>query len=256
MNDRELQSRLSRISTMWTTLRQAHAGPADEAQQAQSLLLEQYRAAAFRYLAAVVGDADAAEDLFQDFAVRFLRGDFHAATPQRGRFRDYLKTALVRLVIDFRRKQHRALARELPSEIATPDEPGLTVAESEAFEEAWRGELLALAWERLEQASAAGQPYHAALLYRSEFPQATAGQMAAELSARLQPPHPYSEAGMRKILQRAREKFADHLLDEVACSLSTTTPSAGELDAIEAELIELKLLPYCRSALDRRRAAP
>ena len=51
---------------------------------------------------------------------------------------------------------------------------------------------------------------------------------------------------VRKTLQRAQAKFADQLLDRVAESLDD--PAAN----LEAELRELDLLKYCRTALTRR----
>src|SRR4051794_28269956 len=90
-------SRLSRIDTPWTIVARAHDGPCDAAASAQRLLIERYRGAAYRYLRASVRDPDAAAELFQEFALRLLRGDFHRARRHRGRFRDYLKSVLVNL---------------------------------------------------------------------------------------------------------------------------------------------------------------
>src|SRR5689334_15571752 len=105
MERRNPDQRLSRISTLWSAMAQAHQGPADEAAAAQRLLLERYAGAAYRYLLAAAGDA--ADDLFQEFALRFLRGDFRRADPRRGRFRDYLKAALIHLAHDHGRAQAR-----------------------------------------------------------------------------------------------------------------------------------------------------
>src|SRR4051812_43279977 len=90
--------RLSNISTLWTMLLCAHDAPKDRAQSARHALLERYGRAAYRYLLGAVHDSEAAKELAQELAVRFLRGDFHRADPDRGRFRDYLKTALIHLV--------------------------------------------------------------------------------------------------------------------------------------------------------------
>jgi hypothetical protein len=70
--------------------------------------------------------------------------------------------------------------------------------------------------------------------------------MAARLGARLG--RPLTAAGVRQTLRRAREKFSDLLLDEVAHSLQTADPGA-----VEQELIDLGLLSYCQDALQRRR---
>ncbi len=48
-------------------------------------------------------------------------------------------------------------------------------------------------------------------------------------------------------LHRAREKFADMLLDEVIQSLDNPNR-----ETLENELIELGLLEYCKPALERR----
>jgi RNA polymerase sigma-70 factor (ECF subfamily) len=70
-------------------------------------------------------------------------------------------------------------------------------------------------------------------------------QLAEQLTARLG--RPFTAAGVRQTLHRAREKFADLLLDELAHSLEY--PQAEQL---AQELVELGLLDYCRPALERR----
>ena len=58
---------------------------------------------------------------------------------------------------------------------------------------------------------------------------------------------PVNAAAARKMLERAHAKFADLLVDEVACSLE-----AGSDVELERELADLDLLRYCRSAMQRR----
>ncbi|MFO0953889.1 MAG: sigma factor, partial [Isosphaeraceae bacterium] len=123
--DREsIDQHLSQITTAWTVLGQAHAhvggpdgtrSPRDLVQeQAQARLLRRYGAAVYRYLLASLRDQDAADELFQEFALRFIRGDFHRADQTKGRFRDFLKTALFRLIVDAQRRRRRVLeAQEL-----------------------------------------------------------------------------------------------------------------------------------------------
>src|SRR5262245_57328630 len=100
--NQSLESRLSGISTLWSTFFQAHKS-GDAAVAARQALLERYSGAVYRYLLGAVRNEDTAADLTQEFALRFLRGDFHRADPQRGRFRDYLKTSLIHLVNDHHR---------------------------------------------------------------------------------------------------------------------------------------------------------
>jgi RNA polymerase sigma-70 factor (ECF subfamily) len=54
---------------------------------------------------------------------------------------------------------------------------------------------------------------------------------------------------VRQALHRARDRFADLLLEEIRHSLTEPTP-----DRLEEELLDLGLLDYCRPALDRLRA--
>src|SRR5437660_9775525 len=92
MDEDRLQERLSQLSTCWTLLGQAHAGAGDLESRAQAALIERYQGAVYRYLMGILRDPDAADEVFQEFALRIVRGDFHKADPARGRFRHYVKT--------------------------------------------------------------------------------------------------------------------------------------------------------------------
>ena len=246
MNEQELQERLSVINTRWTLLRQAHGGAGDDAAQARAELMQRYCGAVYRYLLAGVRDPDAAADLSQDFAVRFLEGRFHKADPTRGRFRDYVKTCLFHLVGEYRRRQSRQ-PRPAPFQ---DDEPGLPAEsppdEDRAFRDSWRAELIERAWRALAQVQEdCGQPYYQFLRFRFENEELSSDEMAEKFSVQMG--KPLTAAGVRQILHRARERFADVLLEEVRQSLG---PS--DRDHLEEELAELELLKYCRNALGRR----
>src|SRR5215470_4444044 len=116
---------LSQIATQWTMLFQAHKGPDDDAIQVRRALMLRYCGAVYRYLAKVVRDPHLAEELTQEFAVKFLEGGFAGADPTRGRFRSYVKTSLFRLVAEHhrkRQKQARQVALDEDSQVAAPDE--------------------------------------------------------------------------------------------------------------------------------------
>src|SRR5262245_13781393 len=93
MSREETEDRLSRISTDWGVLKDAHGG-AEAARAAQELLIIRYGPAVRRYLKRVAGDAEAAEELFQEFGVALVEGKMRSADPDRGRFRDYVKAVL------------------------------------------------------------------------------------------------------------------------------------------------------------------
>jgi RNA polymerase sigma factor (sigma-70 family) len=244
MDAQALNERLSQMKTQWTLLFQARQG--DAANAALRRLLLRYHGAAYRYLLGVLRDAAAAEELTQEFAVRFLRGDFRNATPQRGHFRDFLKAALRNLVIDhWRRKGKGPLPLE--SGLDRPAEEGSVGDDLDRpFLDKWREELLARTWEELAEAQRqTGQPFHTVLCWKTERPEARSAELAGRLAA--ETGKPVTEAGLRQTLHRARERFADLLLEEVARSLETSDP-----EAVERELLCLGLLDYCKSALKRR----
>jgi len=250
MDENSLNSRLSRISTIWTILADAHKGLDTHATDARFALIQRYQGAAYRYLLGAVRDPDAADELFQEFALRVMQGAFSHVDPRRGQFRYYLKTMLFHLVADYQKRQRRR-PRPLGSALIEPAAaPADEATSDQQFVNSWREEILARAWATLAEAERQGkQPYYSVLRFRAENPETSSTEMAARLSAQLHPEQPFSEAGVRKTLQRARMQFADILIDEVGHSLGE--PTAEQL---EQELIDLDLLPYCRSALKRRKA--
>jgi RNA polymerase sigma factor (sigma-70 family) len=248
VDENTLNSRLSRISTIWTLLGKAHHESGFDVADAQSALIQRYQGAVYRYLLGALRDPDAADELFQDFALRVVQGAFRRANPQRGRFRDYLKTTLIHLVTDYqnkRRNRPASLDKNYNEPAVPPADPA---AADEQFLQSWKEDLLARAWESLEKAErTGGQPYYSVLRFRAEYSDATSVEMAARLTEQLQPEQPFTDTGIRKTLQRAKMQFADLLLDEIAQSLEN--PTAEEL---EQELIDLELMPHCRAALKRR----
>lgn len=238
---------LSRISTIWSLVFEAHGDDAEAVRAAQSRIMERYSATVYRYLLRVLGDVDAADEVFQEFALRFVRGGFRQADPERGRFRDYVKIAVLRLVTDYRRRKRSSNvpidAQQLEA-LAVEDQSEATL--DRTFLESHRDELLSRAWAALKShETETGQPFFSVLDYRARHSGATSDEMAAELSSQLT--RELTPANLRKILQRAREKFAAILLKEVSESLNQ-----GSLDELEQELIDLGLQPYCRTALKRR----
>jgi DNA-directed RNA polymerase specialized sigma24 family protein len=237
--------RISRIDTLWSVVVQANGCDARRA-EAQRQLLARYGSAVRRYLLAATRSADAADELFQEFALRFLRGDMRGATPTRGRFRNFLKGVLFHLAADFHNNKKRLplLSPDHPEPAAPP-----SIAEQdEAFLTAWRDQLLARSWDALQSADkASGKPYFMVLRFRAEHPGATSEEMAQWLGREIG--KAVSAASLRQTLHRARECFADLLLNEIAQALDDPTD-----EMLEAELIELSLLDHCLSALRRRGA--
>lgn len=234
--------RLSRISTRWSLLVEAQAADTAGRALAQRALLARYSGAVFRYLLGAVRDADAAEDLSQEFALRLLRGDFRRADPAQGRFRHYVKSVLGNLATDHFRSQARR-----PQPLGDANlEIAACQPEAPDFDGYLRDELLAQTWERLKQT----QPrYHVVLLLRVKQPELSSDDLAVQLAAQTETP--WTSATARKTLERSRARFAELLLDEVESSLACDT-----LDDLHANLVELDLLRYCKLALRRRGGNP
>ncbi|HZT79316.1 MAG TPA: sigma-70 family RNA polymerase sigma factor [Gemmataceae bacterium] len=246
MNEQQLQDRLSQISTPWTMLRQAHGSQADAVSAAQQQLMQRYGGALYRYLLAALRDPDAADELNQEFAVRFLRGDFRNVNPERGRFRDFLKTSVLHLIVDFHRRR-KVRPQQLSPDAPEPADPSDDLAELDRqFQQSWREELLNRSWEALARVERqTGQPFHTVLRFKAKNPDLRSAELAERLGAQMG--KPLTAAGVRQTLHRARERFADLLLDEVLGSLDRPT-----LADLEQELADLGLLEYCRPALERR----
>jgi RNA polymerase sigma factor (sigma-70 family) len=240
---------LSRISTIWTMVIRAHGNDPQAVRIAQGGLIERYSGAVHRYLVKVLGDADAADEAFQELAVKLLRGGFRGADPQKGRFRDYLKSAVRNLAREYRRKCARHPKADLPErDITDAREPADHDLDA-SFLESCREEFLARAWSALlDEQQRSGKPYYTVLAVRAANPELTSEQLAERLRQQGFASGSTSAAATRKLLERARRRFAQHLLDDVAATVDADT----ERQAIEEELIDLGLLSYCRSALDAR----
>jgi DNA-directed RNA polymerase specialized sigma24 family protein len=238
--------RLSQISTLWSTVEKARGQRAEAVTSARQRLIQRYGGAVQRYLLGALRNAEAADELTQEFALRFMDGKYQGADRDRGRFRNFVKGVLAHLIADhYRRLQARPPVQPLEVENVAGREPEPADPDP-LFVETWRQTLLSRAWKALaELEEESGKPFHTVLRLRVDQPDLRSAEMAEHLSAQLG--KPISAAGIRQTLHRARDRFAELLLDEVDQTLETAT----EQD-LEQELIELNLLKYCKEVLGRR----
>ena len=207
-------------------------------------MLNRYAPVVHRYLLGAVRDADAASDLFQEFALRFLRGDFCGAEEKRGRYRDFLKGVLYHLIVDHHRRRSKSPI-PLPERFDLAEDIDLEFSDGKQFVNDWRRELLSRSWNALsdfEQQNA--QPWHALLQFRVSHGELRSAELAAQFSQHLG--KTVSADWVRQNLHRAREKFAALLVDEVLQTLHQPT-----LEQLELELIDLEVIEYCRPVLKR-----
>lgn len=247
--DESPSSRISRIETMWSIVRTAAGDDSVDSQSARQQMLDRYGTAVKRYLLGATRSEDLADDLFQEFAVRFLTGKYDSADAERGRFRSFLKTILFRLVAEHHRRAGRDKSVTMGSLMPDTADDSAGPQEDGAFNQVWSDELLKKAWSalaRLEERS--GRPLFTVMQVKVENPHLKSPDIARLVSEKTG--RELSTGNTRVILHRAREQFAELLVDEVQQSLDTS-----DAERIADELRDLNLYAYCKPILEKREDA-
>jgi DNA-directed RNA polymerase specialized sigma24 family protein len=226
--------RLEEIGTEWGLLEQAHED-SGAAGAARNALVMRYARAIRNYVGGLVRDPQDADEVAQEVLVRLLRGQFAAASPERGQFRRMLATAARNLArTHWVRKRRRAGADVDVEALAVEGPPDETKAVA-----GWRQAMLDLAWKALEDYERGHQgtvPW-TVLKLRAEHPDDDSERLAARLSE--QTGRPFRPEAVRQQLRRARVRFAQALWEEVARGLDDPAP-----ERVEEELIEVGLMEY------------
>src|SRR5262249_43245038 len=139
-------------------------------------LVGRYHDAVTRYIHLKVRDKHLADEVLQEFWTKLLTGKLAGADKTKGRFRDYLRTVLHRLIIDhFRKKKLQPLP---PGDLLDASEP------DEDFDRVWRDAVLNRVWSRLEtyQATTQKNRYADVLMLRRDFPKSSIEEIAERLS--------------------------------------------------------------------------
>lgn len=241
-----MNERLSQIETLWSVVRRAHDGTGTLVKSAQEQLLERYERPIRRYLQAALRDSEAADEVYQEFCLKFVKGGFHRANPDQGQFRRFVKRSLYHLIVDHARKQKRVgIEKGFDVDEFDGGEPSVSAESDQEFVAAWREQLLSRTWTALAEADKpTGRGYCQLLRFRVDHPDLSSSELAEAYAA-----HSGKEitpGNLRVKLHRSRECFEDLLIQEVRQSLDTDS-----LDDLEDELIELDLLKHCRAAVKR-----
>jgi RNA polymerase sigma-70 factor (ECF subfamily) len=221
------EERLTEIPTSWTTISSAHT-PGPQSQAAMEDLVNRYHDAVTRYIHLKVRDKHLADEVLQEFWTKLLTGKLAGADKSKGRFRDYLRTVLHRLIIDhFRTKKLHPLP---PGDLLDSSHP------DEDFDRVWREAVLHRVWSRLEtyQATTPKNRYATVLQLRRDHPKAPIEEIAEKLSHIIRTP--VRPEAFRKNLQRARAKFVELLVQELRETIHATSN-----EDIEAEIFDLGL---------------
>ncbi|HMP79959.1 MAG TPA: sigma-70 family RNA polymerase sigma factor [Pirellulaceae bacterium] len=230
--------RIENIKTRWTLVRYAHQmGDAVSASEARQQLVLRYLPAVRRYVGAIMGNTDEADDLAQEFSLRLMKGDFAGADPHRGRFRDLLKTAVRNMVRKHWEKSNRR--RPVEADLSMLGDSSDDDRDAH-WTAAWQQSVLDQTWARmLAEDQGSPSPGFRLLKLRVKNPDASSEELAEELSRRLQ--KEIKPDTCRQMLKRARHRFAAHLLDEIKASLDDESD-----ERVQQELADLGLLTWFR----------
>jgi RNA polymerase sigma-70 factor (ECF subfamily) len=222
------KSVLEQISTCWATIH----NPVQ--------FVMRYSRAIQKYVAAIVRDSHDAEEVAQDFLTRVFDKGFCPENVSRGRFRDYLKSAVRYVAISHLRKRRSAeLSEEMLASLVQSDSDA-----DRAWTNEWQSCLLERVWQSLElhQKQTPDNLFYSVLRLHADDPQASSEAHATRLTEQIG--RPIRATAFRQQLSRARKHFARLIVTEVRQTIQHPTA-----ELIEQELIDLDLMPYVREFL-------
>ena len=240
--------RLDAIETQWSLVREAHqihtSQHGESATSARQALVLRYAVAIRKFVSVMLRDPADVDEVSQDVVLKLMQGDFFRATPSRGRFRDFLKTATRNAVKNFWATRTRRREVDLD-----PSQPPLS-DDSDQLDQLWirsvRDNILQIAWDRLEryEKEVDGNVSFQVLRIRTNHPDLTTEEVATKLSNLVQREIPANT--VRQQIRRARIRFAQFLVEEIAHGLDNC-----KQESIQNELTELGLLDHIKGVLPR-----
>ena len=230
-HDQPFASNLQHISTHWTAV----SNP--------SRFVTRYGGAVRAYLRALLPTADDADEVQQDFLLHVVANGFPTVAPGRGHFRHYLITCVKNAALAYLRKRTRR-----PLEIADLSQLPSASSANDRWRATWRECVLQNCWNGLRehQKRNPGNLFHAVLKASVEHADDDSTTLAARVASVTG--HPLSPEAFRKQLSRARRRFAEILVEEVASTITNVTP-----ELLEEELRDLELFVYVETLLKEDR---
>jgi RNA polymerase sigma factor (sigma-70 family) len=222
-------------TTQWTlVLHAGHRGD-EQGSQALAMLCERYWFPLYAYARRRSGDATQAQDLTQEFFARLLeKGTLGFATPERGRFRGFLLTAMKNFLTSAHEKdmaQKRGGTKKvLPLDFDEGEsrfrlEPVDELTPERLFEKQWTLKLLELVMQRLEEESAAAGKSEQFAVLREYLAGPHGEHTYAAAAAQLN----QSEESVRQAASRLRKRYRELLREEVAQTVADPADVEDEL---------------------------
>lgn len=219
-------------STHWSLVLRAGQRIDKQADDALATLCQRYWLPLYAYARRRVSDVDQAQDLTQSFFARLLEKNVLAsATPDRGRFRSFLLTALKNFLSNERDRAHtlkrggnchRLSLDWEEGESRLSLEPAHNLTPERLFDRQWTFTLLEHVLTRLRaEFESKGKGLHFELLKG-----AITGEQSIASYADISQQLGLSEAAARQTARRLKRRYRDLLREEVA----QTVASPDELD--------------------------
>ncbi len=201
-----------------------------------SRFVKRYGVAIRAYLQALISNEHDADEVEQDLLLHVVERGFADGMGRRGKFRYYLMTVVRNAALAyFRKKSRRPVTVADLSSI-----PAAQIADR-AWDRSWRECVMKNAWLALrshEQRNP-GNLFHTVLRTSIKHGDEDSTMLAVRVSSATG--QDLSPEAFRKQLSRARRKFGELLIDEVARTMRNATP-----EELEEELSSLDLLKYVR----------
>jgi RNA polymerase sigma-70 factor (ECF subfamily) len=230
------------VTTHWTVVLSAGREDSPRAAEALAQLCRAYWYPLYAFVRRQGFDPDEAQDLTQEFFARLIEKNFIAsATPEKGRFRSFLLTALKRFLVNHWERgqaqrrgggQRRISLDAAEAEARYRLEPADEMTADRIYERRWALALLDEAMEALRREAAANgsaEMFEAlqVFLYGEKSPQSQ-----AEIAARFG----MTEGAVKGAVHRLRARYRARLRAAVANTVANPSEIEDELRHLLATL--------------------
>ncbi len=254
MTDKHQYSHISAILTNPAVLRDA------------SSFFDLYQAPVRRFFQHLCNNASEADDQFQEFAVKFLSGGFDSYNPNKGRFRDYLKTSLRNQVFRTYRRQPKdevAFTDELQAALADPKDSDPIQRAFQEFDSAEGTQIKMAVDEAMEVEESEGRHQFFSLLqFAIQFQRDRLAEGNGQIQGRAKVPvsafvdfyhekfgETITKDTAKQRVRRAKAHYADLMLSMLGVHIGDSSP-----DALRLASNEMGLSVYVGKELERRMA--